>query len=176
MRRRGYSLIEIIVALALVGIALAVAVPTYMAFEGRGSDTKAKALLQSVEVELVQYASESSMRDFALPNAAPGGGLGGLASMLNLGGVRFVSGDTPAGESGGTPSVSISTSVASDLAVAAALSGSGSCWAVKVPAKDSSAWAVDRTPPAGGCTAAAWAGRAGQIAGTSTDPTIIDLP
>ena len=70
---QGFTLIELLVVVVILGILTAIAVPSYLSFQGRSKDAAAKAdlrvLLPSVESYFADNNDYTSMNFNALPDA-----------------------------------------------------------------------------------------------------------
>jgi type IV pilus assembly protein PilA len=70
---QGFTLIELLVVVVILGILTAIAVPSYLSFQGRSKDAAAKAdlrvLLPSVESYFADNNSYANMNFNALPDA-----------------------------------------------------------------------------------------------------------
>lgn len=64
MRRRAFSLIELMIALAIIGILVTIAIPRFIGYRMRASQSEAKVNLQSIkQSETVFYAESNSYTD-----------------------------------------------------------------------------------------------------------------
>ena len=59
-RDKGFSLIELMVAVAIVGILAAVAIPSYLGVQKRSARTEAKTNLESLRLLQEQYFAENN--------------------------------------------------------------------------------------------------------------------
>ena len=129
--RRGLTLLEITVALGLVAAVVALAFPTYRAFEDRGADNVAKATLQSIEAELTRLITSPRWVDDQLYDVVPDRLLGGTGATV---GAAIVDQGTPSRDVDGDGRYSVSVLGGSDGAVAVIRSRSGSCFYVALSA------------------------------------------
>lgn len=103
--QKGFTLIEILVVILIVGILAAIAVPTFLGQRGKAQDTVAKENVRLAAVTLETHATDEQTYDIALADlieTEPA-----LADALNLQvtGTRNtfeISVDSPIGPNGGT--------------------------------------------------------------------------
>ena len=57
---RGFTLIELLVTLIILAILLAIAIPSYLSFRGRASDTSAQANIRAIVPSISSYFSDKN--------------------------------------------------------------------------------------------------------------------
>jgi type IV pilus assembly protein PilA len=75
MRTRGFTLIELMLAVAIIGILAAIAIPNFVSFQRRSKASEAKANLAAIRTAESSYFSEYGTHVSALPSPpswAPG--------------------------------------------------------------------------------------------------------
>ena len=68
MKRNGFTLIELMITVAIIGILAAVALPSYSAYVNRGKITEAVAALADYRIKMEQYFQDN--RNYGIASAA----------------------------------------------------------------------------------------------------------
>ena len=74
-REEGFTLIELLVVIVIIGILLAIAVPSYLGFRGRAQDSAAQANIRSAVPSAEAYYSEKGTYVGMVASGSPTNGL-----------------------------------------------------------------------------------------------------
>jgi prepilin-type N-terminal cleavage/methylation domain-containing protein len=88
--RKGFTIIELMVVVAIIATLAAIAIPIYTNYIYRGKQVEAKTLLMSIKVEEEQYRAENNCYTTSIANLAE-------SNNLFLNNRAYGSGATPAG-------------------------------------------------------------------------------
>lgn len=120
--RKGFSTVEILVAVALVAILMVVAVPRLLDSRKTVSDSSAKQQINTVLVAVNNF--------FAERDTYTGITVAELQSRLPE--VELVAGNAATGKGSGGRALKVSISASATEVIMAASNGDENCWAVKV--------------------------------------------
>jgi type IV pilus assembly protein PilA len=67
-KQKGFTLIELIIVIAIVGILAAIAIPTYLGFQNRARDSATTSAVGVIRTALAAFRADSSLGNF--PSAA----------------------------------------------------------------------------------------------------------
>lgn len=137
--RRGFTLLELILVVVVVGIFTAVSVNSFLQPQSKGEEETARMRLGQLQVELAAIVADSPSGGFPQDRL----------DRIQLGGAAVVAGETP---SGSPVTVSLETRQGRQVAVAVVGTGGGECLALWY-AYGNEAWGV-ADEPASGCAAA----------------------
>lgn len=155
---RGFTVFEAVVALVVVGVVAAVAVPSLARLRARAGVAAATATLAAVQVELRRVAA-SPGNHYRYP--------ADVADQLHVGGLTV-------GTGASTGPGRVSLVVVDNTTVLAALrAGDGSCLVLRDTTTGRPGWGAD--PDTGSCDAAAAVPLAGSLTGSAATPTPVDL-
>lgn len=83
--RKGFSLVELMVVIILLGIITAIALPRFMGQVDKGKESAALADLYSMKAVVETYYAEAS----TLPKSEPGSDAGKIQKVMNDGGINW---------------------------------------------------------------------------------------
>lgn len=115
---RGYTLVELMIVVVIVGVLLAIAVPSFTGARARADDRAAESLVRDA------FAAAKSTDDQAYANLT-------LADVARTEpAVRFVDGATSADADAHQVSLSVGTSAGDDFVIVVSRSRAGTCFAM----------------------------------------------